>query len=149
MEALIIPVVAILMPLFLVPTIITLKHRHQRREWEHRERMKAMELGLPVPRGQDTWGGKSVLSVGAGVPIASAFAAFLTCTDGPPEVDRIPLAAIAWGSAALISGGAMITSLILALLLARSRTSADPALADHHAKPVFDPDSFDVVGARA
>src|SRR5262249_15464205 len=129
MEGLVIPVIAILMPLVLVPTIITLKHRHQRREWEHRERMRAMELGLPVPSGPDTWGGKTVLSIGAGVPIASSFAALLPCTEGPPEVDGVPLAAIAWASAALISGGALITSLILAFLLARSRTTADAAMA--------------------
>ncbi len=51
MEPLIIPIVAILMPLVLVPTILVLKHRHKRREWEHRERIKAMELQMPVPRG--------------------------------------------------------------------------------------------------
>ena len=44
-DPVIIPVVAILMPLVLVPTIIILKHRHCRREWEHKERMKAMEIG--------------------------------------------------------------------------------------------------------
>ena len=94
MEEIIIPVVAILMPLVLVPTIITLKHRHGRREWEHLERMKAMDLGLPAPTGSETWGAKSVVPIGAGVPIASVFFAFLTCTEGPASVDGVPLAAI-------------------------------------------------------
>ena len=43
------PILGILMPLVLVPTILVLKHRHQRREWEHKERMKAMEIQLPTP----------------------------------------------------------------------------------------------------
>ena len=50
------PVVAILMPLVLVPTVLVLKHRHQRREWEHLERLKAMgikELFTPGTSTQD------------------------------------------------------------------------------------------------
>jgi hypothetical protein len=149
MEGFVIAIVSILMPLVLVPTIITLKHRHKRREWEHLERMKAMELGLPMRTGQDAWGGSAVPTIGAGVPIASSIAAFLTCSEGPPTVDGVPLAAIAWGCAAMISAGAMTTSLILAFMLARSRKNADSALANGHLKPAFDPDSFDVVGSRA
>jgi len=75
--------------------------------------------------------------------------AWLTCESGPPSVDGVPLAAIAWGCAALISGGAMITSLILGLMLARSHSRADTASLAHSAKPVYDPDTFDVVSSRA
>ena len=42
-DPLVIPIVGILMPLLLVPTILVLKYRQARREWEHLERMKAME----------------------------------------------------------------------------------------------------------
>ena len=148
MDPMVIPIVAILMPLFLVPTVLTLKHRHRRREWEHLERMKAMELGLPRPTGREGGDRGAVVAVGAGVPAASMFAAFLTCSEGPSSVDGIPLAAIAWGCAALVSGGAMATSLILAFMLARSRDRAHSASWLNHAKPAYDPDSFDVVGRR-
>ncbi len=48
MSILLIPLAAILMPLVLVPTTLFMKHRHKRREWEHRERMKEMEERLPI-----------------------------------------------------------------------------------------------------
>ena len=48
MDPLLIPIVAILMPLVLAPTVIFLKHRHSRREWEHLERMKAMDFHMPM-----------------------------------------------------------------------------------------------------
>src|SRR5205823_14407707 len=111
MEEIIIPVTAILMPLVLVPTILVLKHRHRKREWEHLERMKAMEMELPTPARRDPRGAQSVVWIGAGVPIASVITAFLTCEERPPSVEGLPLAAVAWSCAARISGGAMLTSL--------------------------------------
>jgi hypothetical protein len=149
MEGIIIGVVAILMPVVLVPTILVLKHGHRRREWEHTERMKAMELGLQVQPARESarWGGLG--AIGAGVPIASVFFAFLTTTDGPPSVEGVPIAAIAWGCAALISGGAMMTSLILGLLFARSREQVVSSQAVNYGKPAYDPDAYDVVGSRA
>jgi hypothetical protein len=148
MDPLIIPLAGIAMPLVLVPTVLTMKHRHRRREWEHLERMKAMELGLTTPAGRDSTGRSAVAAIGSGVPIAAVVTAFLTCTEGPPSVEGIPLAAIAWSCAALISGGAMLTSLILAFMLARAHARADAEARLNHAKPVYDPDSFDVVGSR-
>jgi hypothetical protein len=148
MEAILIPITAILMPLALVPTIIVLKQRHKKREWEHLERMKAMEMGQPISPRREAWGARSVAKIGAGVPIASVVAALLTCTQGPPSVEGVPLAAIAWGCAALISGGAMLTSLILAFMVTRSQARADAGSLLNQAKPVYDPDAFDVVGSR-
>ena len=148
MEETIIPITAILMPLVLVPTIITLKHRHKRREWEHLERMKALEMGQPNASRREAWGAQSIVKIGAGVPIASVVAALLTCAvEGPASVEGVPLAAIAWGCAAMISGGAMLTSLILAVLLVRSQGRLDAARVDP-AKVVYDPDAYDVVGSR-
>jgi hypothetical protein len=149
MADIIIPVVAILMPLFLVPTIVVLKHGHRRREWEHTERMKAMELGLHVQPAKESarWGGLG--AIGAGVPIASVFFAFLTTSEGPPSVEGMPIAALAWGCATLISGGAMITSLILGILFARSRDQVVSSQAANYGKPAYDPDAYDVVGSRA
>jgi preprotein translocase subunit YajC len=46
-EDLLIPMTAILMPMILVPTIITMVHRQRKREWHHKERLRALELGLP------------------------------------------------------------------------------------------------------
>ncbi|HZW32653.1 MAG TPA: hypothetical protein VFF52_18215 [Isosphaeraceae bacterium] len=148
MEETIIPVTTILMPLVLVPTIITLKHRQKKREWEHLERMRELELHLPRSSRGESLGPRSVVAIGAGVPTASVLGAFLTCVGGPPSVEGVPLAAIAWGSAALISLGAMLTSLILALLVARSRDRVEAGSLLDQAKPVYDPDALDVVGSR-
>ncbi len=146
MDPLVIPVVAILMPLVLVPTLVVLKQRHGRREWEHLERMKAMELG--VPTGHNSGVAKSIASIGAGVPAVSVFTAFLTCVEGPSSVEGVPLAAIVWSCAALISGGAFLTSLLLAVMIGRPRRPAGSADEFQRFKPVYEPDAFDVVSSR-
>src|SRR5947207_1414383 len=126
MQEIIIPVTAILMPLLLVPTIITLKHRHRRREWEHLERMKAMEVQLPVPRGQGSAGSRGVAAIGAGVPVASVLAAFLTGLTWQPKTrDDFLVPVVAWGCAVVISAAALLTSLIVAFMHARAQQRAE------------------------
>ena len=56
--------------------------------------------------------------------------------------------AVAWGCAVLISAGALVTSLILAFMHAKAAEKADSIARMEHAKPAFDPDTFDVVGSR-
>jgi hypothetical protein len=148
MDILVIPIVAILMPLVLVPTIMTLKFRQSRKEWEHLERMRAMELGLRMPPDQVAGATKSIAWIGAGVPIFSICAALVACMDGPNSVDGVPLAAIVWGVAAMISGGALLTSLLIAFAIARPRKPADSPFVASNGKPAFDPDTFDVVASR-
>jgi hypothetical protein len=149
MEPLLIPIVAILMPLFLVPTILVLKHRHKKREWEHRERMKAMETPFQFPHVLGLGGSRGVAAIGAGVPVASVLAAFLTSvTWEPSSIDEVPVPAVAWGCAVLISAGALVTSLILASMHAKAAEKADSIARMDAAKPAFDPDTFDVVGSR-
>ena len=149
MEPLIIPIVAILMPLFLVPTILVLKHRHKKREWEHRERMKAMETPFQFPQVLGLGNSRGVAAIGAGVPMASVLAAFLTSlTWEPTSFDDVPVPAVAWGCAVLISAGALVTSLTLASMHAKAAEKADSMARMDNAKPVFDPDTFDVVGSR-
>ena len=68
----------------------------------------------------------------------------------PSTFDDVSVPAIAWGCAVLISAGGLVTSLLLAFLQARTQQRLDSAAsADlEHAKPAFDPDTFDVVGSR-
>jgi hypothetical protein len=149
MDPLIIPIVAILMPLVLAPTIIFMKHRHKRREWEHRERMRSLEVSGPLPSGHAPVGSGGVAAIGAGVPIASVIAAFLTCVSSEVRTeDEIPMAGIAWGCALMISAGAMATSLILALMQARARRQSESAALQVDKPAVYDPDAFDVVSSR-
>ncbi len=126
MEPLLIPVIAILMPLALVPTILILKHRHRRRQWEHLERMKAMETQLPVSV-QHTIGGGAATAIGAGVPAVSVLGAFLSSLtlDTSDIHDPAAIHAIIWGCAVLVSLGAFITSFVLSLMQYRARKESD------------------------
>jgi hypothetical protein len=147
MSVLVIPLAAILMPLVLVPTTLFMKHRHKRREWEHLERMKEMEERLPTSPVQALGRARGVAAIGAGVPIVSVFAAWLTTITYQPISldDSVP--GIAWGSAAVISVCAMFIGLLLARMHVRAvkEMDADPA---RIGKPAFDPDAFDVVSRR-
>ena len=76
-EGLIIPF-GIFLPMFLVPTIITLVHRQKKREWQHQERLRAARDGFAVPAPNERLGGGSVVAIGAGVPVASVLGALIT-----------------------------------------------------------------------
>jgi hypothetical protein len=148
-EELIIPLAGIMLPMVLVPSIILLVHRQKKREWHHQERLRAIEMGLPAPPPDRMLGGGTVVAIGAGVPIASVFTAWMTTisvSDSHPEY--IPIIAVAWGCAFMISTGALITSLVLGVLLMRSRKPAE--LVDQLAaiKPAYEPDAYDVVSRR-
>jgi hypothetical protein len=151
MDPLVIPIVAILMPIVLAPTIMILKHRHSRREWEHLERMKAIETRLPIPTRQALAGPGSVTAIGAGVPSVSVLGALMTTLLWEPLAihDSATVPAVAWGCALFISIGAMITSLKLAALRQNSVKDAEASDALSNGKPVYDPDAFDVVSSRA
>jgi hypothetical protein len=151
-DALLIPLTAINLPLILVPTILTMKHRQKKREWIHLERMRAMQLGLPTPPTDNHAGAGSVIAIGAGVPVASVIAASIACGSVPyGSPHSLSIAAVTWGCAFLVSAGAMAASVALGIAQLRyCRTSdqselLDQGLAD---KPAFDPDAYDVVGRR-
>jgi len=150
-EGLIIPLSGIMMPLVLVPTIILLVHRQKKREWHHQERLRALEMGLPASGPDRMPGGGTVIAIGAGVPIASVLTAWMTTisvSDSHP--DYMPIIAVAWGCALMISSGALITSLVLGVLLMRSRKPAAPEPVDQLSaiKPAYEPDAYDVVSRR-
>jgi hypothetical protein len=113
--------------------------------------MKAMSGSQPLTRLGGWAGTGGVAAIGAGVPIAAVLGALVTTLNWRPSTfDDVSVPAIAWGCAVLISAGGLLTSLLLALLQARTQQRLDSAAsADlEHAKPAFDPDTFDVVGSR-
>jgi hypothetical protein len=148
-EELLIPLAGIMLPMVLVPSIILLVHRQKKREWQHQERLRALEIGLPASVPDRTPGGGSVVAIGAGVPIASVLTAWMTTMSvSESHPDYMPIIAIAWGCAFMISTGALISSLVLGVLLFRSKKPAEGV--DHFAamKPAFEPDAYDVVSSR-
>jgi hypothetical protein len=145
-NALWIPIIAILMPVVLVPTMMILKHRTLQREWQHKERMQAIELG--VPTSPVNLGG-SVAAVGAGVPIAAVIAAVMTTLSyQAPDGEEVAVLGIVWGCTLMISAIGMITSLILARTHTRARAENESLHAHRNGKPAFDPDAYDVVSSR-
>jgi hypothetical protein len=148
-NALWIPILGILMPIVLVPTIMLLKHRTLQREWQHKERMRAIEMGAP-PSSPASAGG-SVVAIGAGVPIASVIAAAVTSLSYQPSSigDEVPVFGIAWGCACLISVLGMGSGLLLAHVQGRARKESESLHATRDGKPIFDPDAYDVVSSRA
>jgi len=147
-DGLIIPLAGILLPMVLVPTIVTLAHRQKKRESRHQERLRALELGLPAPDSDRGLGGGTVVAIGAGVPVASVIGALITSSNVPFSTpEYMPILAVIWGCAVMISTGALVTSLVLGFMIMRSRK---PAEADQFAalKPSYEPDAYDVVSRR-
>jgi hypothetical protein len=138
MDPIVIPIAGIMLPMVLVPSIIAMKHAHRRREWEHAERMKALEMGLPLP-GKEGWSALVCTSIGAGVPIAALIAALIGSQGHESEA--------AWAAAGMVGLGGVISGSTLATRLFPSRRRTKEV--DLHAKPPeFDPDAYDVVGRR-
>ena len=100
MDVLYIPIVAILMPLVLVPTTLFMKHRHQRRKWEHLERLRSLEVQMPLPMRQSLGGAGGIAAIGAGVPCVSILGALLAQLMWEPVdiADSVAVPAIAWAS---------------------------------------------------
>jgi hypothetical protein len=136
MDPLIIPIVALLIPIIVVPTALGIKHARFLREVEHAERMKAMELGL-TQADEHSWTPAGLAaSIGAGVPIAVMFIAFIAA---PRQGSSDAL----WMAATLIGVAGVICGTILAAMQFSRRDQ--PSTVE---KPSYDPDQFDVVGRR-
>ena len=150
MSPILIPVLALLIPIVIVPTALWSRHRLRVREMEHDERIRAMELGVGmVPRKTEiSWPGAAVcLGIGAGVPVGSMLVAWLaTMTSDVGEgVFGIPL---------VISFGAIWTASSLANRMMGINDELEsvapnrPQPTQPAGKPAFDPDAYDVVGSR-
>jgi hypothetical protein len=138
MDPLIIPIVALLIPMIIVPTAMGIKHARYLREVEHKERMRAMELGRTLAE-DESWSPMTVaLIIGAGVPIVALGIAFnVSQRSGPSDV--------LWMAAGMIGVAGVICGSILAGMQFSKRDQPSAASVE---KPAYDPDQFDVVGSR-
>jgi hypothetical protein len=135
-----IPITGILMPLVLVPTILILRHIGRKREWEHLERMKALELGMPVP-GSESGRAKVCIAIGAGVPLGALLLAWVASLDGNYGENH-------WEAAMTVGGLGVVCGSVLAARLFPSRNRQPDASMGPEGKPVVDPDAYDVAGRR-
>ena len=142
MNVLLIPIVAMMIPMIIVPTALALKHARFLREREHAERMKALEMGLTLPRDESRSPAGVAFGVGVVVPIASMLVAWVATRDY--NVVDTPIEMI-WKTAAWVGVSGVIGGTVLASqqILKRDRPAPAP-----HEKLAYDPDTFDVVGSR-
>jgi hypothetical protein len=139
MDAHIIPIVGMLIPIIIVPTALGFKHARYLRQMEHDERMKAMELGQTLA-GDQSWTPASVaMTIGAGVPISAMFIAFIAAAKQGGS-DTI------WMAAAMIGVAGVICGTILAAQAFARQGQAETNLPTE--KPAFDPEAFEPIGHR-
>jgi len=136
----VIPLAGIALPLFLVPTIIAMKMEGKKREMRHAERMRAMEMGLPIP-GDTGWAAATAIAIGAGVPIGSFVATLIArvMTDASDSIFQAP----ALVSIVAVACGAGLCK----RLIARGRVE-EPEVVRAAGKPAFNPDAYDAVARR-
>jgi hypothetical protein len=135
-DPLIIPLAALAIPIIVAPTGMAFKHAAKLRELEHAEKRRALELGRFNPAdGEWTVNSRIGAGIGAGVPIVSMIAALVATLEAGFHEEI-------W----MFSGMVGIASVICGTVLAASGRSAAKAPSD--AKPVYEPDAFDVVGTR-
>lgn len=117
------------------------RNERRKRELEHQERMRALELGRPLPGG-GPWLTplRTGLLIALAVPVvALAIAAKATEASGyHPEI---------WQAAGMVGVAAVIGgSVIIGLSL--SRSAEGPAALASESKPHVEEDAYDVVSAR-
>jgi hypothetical protein len=127
-------------PLVLVPTVMIMRHLAHKREWEHAERMKALELGLPAP-GNESWAATVCIAIGAGVPVGALCIAWLASLEqsGSPHY---------WIAATVVGSLGVLSGTLLATRLLPSSFRAQSPSFDTQSKPELDPDAYDVAGRR-
>lgn len=147
------------------PALLAIYHAGRKREMEHKERLKALEMGLPVP-GAAPWPALTAILIGAGVPVAALAAALVATAIGPrapQDADHMTLAAwssqnhstayygTVWGGAAGVGVTAVLAGAVLAwrAMGLRARTDRGGYVeAPYAAKPPLDPDAYDTVSRR-
>ena len=136
---LMIPLAGIALPAVLVPMILGFRQAARKREYEHMERMKALETGQPVP-GERHWPQAMVCAtVGAGVPIAAFVFTMIAALNVPNMPGEV------WIAPTVVSCVALMSSATLAgKVFGTKKKAAEPGEAKHQ----MDPDAYDVVSSR-
>ncbi len=142
MSPYLIPIFGMLIPIIIVPTALGIRHAQKVREIEHRERMRALELGRSLP-GDEPWSSPAriSLSIGAGVPVSVFGLAWLS-TQAVGYQEHI------WMGATMVGVSSVICGSMLAAKHFTLRAESENIAANPYPKPVMDADAFDVVGSR-
>ncbi len=135
MSPFIIPIVALLIPMIIVPVVLGLRHAKLDRELEHAERMRALEMGRTLPQDEAWWTPARIsVTIGAGVPIGVFLCAVMA-------IGLVGYREGIWVGAMAVGVTAVVCGTFLAAKSFNSR-AFDPV------KPMMDADVFDVAGSR-
>lgn len=141
-----IPLLVVGLPILVFGTVLLFRFLNSRRAMDHRERMRSLDLGQPLPVGAPG-AGLVCATMGAGVPIAACFFALIATLSIRDE----ELTVIIWAFAMIVAVGGLVAGYRLALrLLSTPAPSARPftPIQNAYDKPLADPDLYDVVGRR-
>jgi hypothetical protein len=123
-----------------LPVWLGVNYARRERELQHTERMKALELGRSLPGDATPWTTAKAAgtAIGISVPISVTFIGLMASGAGAE-------AAAVWPAVGSIG----VAAVICGTILATPKPSAPrPEDVDHFAKPIHDPDAYDVVGRR-
>jgi hypothetical protein len=117
-----------------------IRHDRYKRELDHKERMRALELGRSLP-GDSPWlsPAKLGLLIAAGVPIG-----LFACASSATV--QIGFHEDIWNAAGIVGMGAVISGTLLAGLSARTGQARHQA--EFAPKPEVSEDAYDVVSSR-
>lgn len=125
--------------LVLVPTVLGLRFARRQRDLEHAERMRALELGHPLPGSEPTPGPTPAVMIGLWVPVSVFGIAFVTTQSSRQAQHEAWIAAAIAGTAAIICGTA----------LALKQGPANGASSDpRRGKPMVDPAAYEDLAER-
>ena len=136
--------VAILMIVVALPVVLSMRHAAKDREFQHAERLKALEMGQPVPgeRPVEAPPGHAVSGIGVWVPLGVMGIA-LAATH---ETGHTPAVVAIWVAAGSVGVAGVICGTILAMN-APSR-EAETAERCSPAKSAFGEDDVETVSRR-
>jgi hypothetical protein len=136
-------VVAVLAIVVALPVVLSMRQAAKDREFQHAERLKALEMGRPMPGETVAQGPASAIGIGFWVPICVFGIAV-----GASQVSHGAATEVAiWVSAGCVG----VTALICGTILAMRAQALDGRAADHlasAAKPSFDEHEVDTVSRR-
>ncbi len=142
---LVIPIVAILVPIVIVPAALVMKYLKQVRELEHLERMRALELGRRLSDAED-WSPTNIgLAIGGGVPLGVFFCAWMATQSTKSE----EILFIVWFAAMMVGSIAVVSGAKIVRANSNANVTGYPTEENHFVKAEFaDADAFDVVSRR-
>ena len=131
--------VAVLMIVVALPVVLSMRQAAKDRELLHAERLKALEMGRPLPGEATTQSSAGATGVGVWVPIC-AFGIALAATQHSENSQAADFAA--WISAGCVGVTGVICGTILTLHNAMKDGQSAPA------KPQFEEHEIDTVSSR-